>query len=136
MTKIKATSMVTLALMVAGVLNACYQAKTPDQVAQDTAAAQTNSSEAMAKAEQKAGDKVNNAQAVVTDEQNAVAHTRAVETEKVTDQQAEGNHKVALAQCESLSGDSQKACKVQADTAYDTAQAQARQAKADSDPKP
>ena len=35
-----------------------------------------------------------------------------------------------------LSGEDQKACKAQADTAYQTAQALARQAKADSDPKP
>ena len=126
----------TFALLAACVLNACDHAKSPDQVAKDTAAAETTATQDTAQVEQKAQDKVNSAQNVVRDEQAAEAHTRAVESEKVNDAEAEGTHKVALAECEKLSGESQKACKMQADTAYDTAIAQARQAKADTDPKP
>jgi hypothetical protein len=126
----------TMTLLAVCVLNGCDRAKSPDQVAKDTAVAETNASEATAKAEETAGDKVNSAQTVVRDEQAAADHTRAVETEKVNEAQAEGDHKVALAQCERLSGEDQKACKAQADTAYQTAQALAKQAKADSDPKP
>jgi hypothetical protein len=126
----------TFALLAACMLNACDQAKSPDQVAKDTAAAETTATQDTAKVEQKANDKVNSAQNVVRDEQAAEAHTRAVESEKVNDAEAEGTHKVALADCEKLSGASQKACKARADTAYDTAIAQARQAKADTDPKP
>ncbi|MEJ0008635.1 MAG: hypothetical protein WDM77_20320 [Steroidobacteraceae bacterium] len=128
--------LLTLALMATCLLNACDQAKSPDQVAKDTATAEANASEATAKAEQTAGDKVNSAQTVVQDEQAAADHTRAVQMEKVNSTQAEGNHKIALAQCETLAGESQKACKDQADTAYATAQALAKQAKADTDPKP
>ena len=73
---------------------------------------------------------------MVRDEQAAEGHTRAVESEKVNEAQAQGTRKVALAECGKLSGEGQKACRAQADTAYDTAIAQARQAKADTDPKP
>jgi len=126
----------TLALMGTCALSACDQAKSPDQVAKDTATAETSASEATAKAEQTAGDKVNSAQTVVQDEQAAADHTRAVQMEKVNETQAEGDHKIALAQCEKLAGESQKACRDQADTAFSTAQALAKQAKADTDPKP
>jgi hypothetical protein len=124
------------ALFAACMLNACDRAKSPDQVAKDTAAAETTAARDDAKAEQKAVDKVDSAQNVVRDEQAAAAHTRAVESEKVNEAQAEGTRKIALAECEKLNGERQKACKAQADTAYDTAIAQARQAKADTDPKP
>ena len=73
---------------------------------------------------------------MVSDEESAAAHTRAVEAERVAETQAQGAHKVALAQCESLSGEAQKSWRYQADTAYETAQAQARQDRADTDPKP
>ncbi len=126
----------TVTLLATCLLNGCNQAKSPDQVAKDTAVAENNAAQTTAKAEENAGAKVNSAQTVVRDEQAAADHTRAVETEKVNEAQAEGDHKVALAQCERLSGEGQKACKAQADTAYQTAQALAKQAKADSDPKP
>jgi hypothetical protein len=127
---------VTAALLATCVLNACNQAKSPDQVAKDTAAAENTATENAAKVEQSAGDKVNSAQTVVRDEKTAEAHTAAVEAERVADAKAQGEHKVALAQCESLSGEPQKACKAQADTAFQVAEDQARQATANTDPKP
>jgi hypothetical protein len=130
------TMIFTLAVMVAGGMNACYQAKSPDQVAQDTASAESAATSVTGKAEQRAADKIDSAQAVVGDEQVAAAHTRAVELEKIADARAEGNHKVALAQCESLAGEPQKACREQADTAFTTAQDEARQVRAETDPKP
>jgi hypothetical protein len=123
-------------LIAACVLNACYQAKTPDQVAKDTAAAENAATEHAGKVEQNADDRLHSAQAVVHDEQAAASHTRALESEKVAEAQAEGTHRVALAQCESLSGEAQKACRNQADTAYQTAAAQAQQDRANADPKP
>ena len=125
-----------LGLMAACVLNACYQSKTPDQVAKDTAAAENAATEHAAKVEQNADDKLHSAQTVVHDEQAAASHTRALENEKVAAAQAEGTHRIALAQCESLSGEAQKACRYQADTAYQTATAQAQQDRAYADPKP
>jgi hypothetical protein len=127
---------VMLGLLAACALNACYQAKTPDQVAKDTAAAEDTATQNAAKVEQNADARLHSAQTVVHDEEAAAAHTRAVETAKVAEAQAQGSHKVALAQCESLSGEAQKSCKSQADTAYQTATAQAQQNRAYSDPKP
>jgi hypothetical protein len=132
----KVGAILSFALLSACMLSACNRAKSPDQVAKDTAAAETTAAQDTAKVEQNANDKVASAQNVVRDERAAEAHTRAVESEKVNDAEAEGTHKVALADCEKLSGEAQKACKAQADTAYDTAIAQARQARADTDPKP
>jgi hypothetical protein len=58
-----------------------------------------------------------------------------VQEQKVADTDAEGAHKVALAQCESLSGANQKACRDQADADYQTAKSQAKQERIASDPK-
>jgi TRAP-type C4-dicarboxylate transport system substrate-binding protein len=132
----KTTFVVTVALVATCMLNACNQAKSPDQVARDTATAESKASDNTAKVEQSAGDKVNSAQTVVSDEKSAEAHTAAVEAEKVADTKAQGDYKVALAQCGSLGGDQQKACKAQADAALQLAQDQAKQARANSDPKP
>jgi hypothetical protein len=132
----KTTFVVTAALLVTCVLNACNQAKSPEQVAKDTATAENTATENAAKVEQSAGDRVNSAQTVVSDEKTAEAHTVAVQAEKVADAKAQGEHKVALAQCESLSGEPQKACKEQADTAFQVAEDQAKQAEANTDPKP
>jgi hypothetical protein len=118
------------------VLNACYQSKSPDQVAKDTASAENTANQATGKAEERAADKISSAQRVVSDEQAAVAHTRALEIEKVSDTLAEGDHKVALAQCESLKGEPQKACREQADSAFTVAEDKARQLRTDTDPRP
>jgi hypothetical protein len=129
-------SAVTFALAALCVLNACYQSKSPDQVAKDTAAAESTADKTTGKAEERAADKITGAQRVVSDEEAAAAHTRALEIEKVSDTLAEGDHKVALAQCESLKGESQKACREQADSAFTLAEDKAREVRANSDPKP
>jgi len=136
MTQTKTRFFLTFTILAAGVLNACYHAKSPDQVAQDTANAQNKAAAETGKVEEKAVAKIDSAQGVVSDEQAAAAHTRAVEVEKIADTQAQGNHKIALAQCESLAGEQQKACREQADSAFTTAEDLAHQAKADTDPKP
>jgi hypothetical protein len=130
------TTLVVAALFATCVLNACNQAKSPEKVATDTAKAENTAAENAAKAEQSAGEKVGSAQNVVRDEKAAEAHTAAVQAEKVADTKAQGEHKVALAQCERLSGEPQKACKEQADTALQVAEDEAKQAKANTDPKP
>jgi hypothetical protein len=132
----KTTFGLTVALLATCMLNACNQAKSPEQVAKDTATAENTATENAAKVEQSASDKVNSAQTVVRDEKTAEAHTAAVQAEKVADAKAQGEHKVALTQCESLNGEPQKACKEQADTAFQVAEDQARQAEVNTDPKP
>lgn len=117
-----------------GVLGGCNNAKSPEQVAKDTAAAQRKAAEDTAKAEQKAHERVAKADTEVRNEEGDAAHTRAVQEEKVDEEKAKGDHDVALAQCGRLNGSAQKACKDQADAAYNTAVDRAKQAAADTEP--
>src|ERR1700722_10305769 len=55
---------VMLGLLATCALNACYQAKTPDQVAKDTAAAEDTATQNAANVEQHADDKLHGAQTV------------------------------------------------------------------------
>ena len=129
---------VALAMIVvaAGVLAACDNSKSAAQVARDTAAAEQAAVDNAAKVQQKADARIASAQADVRDEQRDLAHVGAVEGQKVADTQAQGDYKVALARCESLSGATQQSCKDQANADYDVAKAKAKQAKANTDPKP
>ncbi len=119
---------VSASFIAAGLLTACSHAKDSAQVAQDVSKAEQNAAERTAKAERSAEAKVG---AQIDD----TAHTAAVQGQKVEDADAEGAHKVALAQCEALSGASQKDCRDQADAAYQQAKAQAKQERLASDPK-
>lgn len=100
-----------------GALGGCNNAKSPEDVAKDTAAA-----------EQKGA-------ANVADEQRDAQHENAEQTEDVAEAKAKADHDTALAQCEGLAGDQQSACKKRADADYETAKAQAHQQKKASDPK-
>lgn len=98
----------------------CNQAKSPSTVDNNVAAATSEASKKDAKAldrEARADDSATNKMA------DASADTAVTE--------AEGNYKVAVAQCEALSGDRQQACKDQADAALDMAKAKAKAMKAD-----
>jgi hypothetical protein len=121
-------AVVSGSLLAAGLLGGCNQAKDPAQVARDVNKAEQNAAEQTAKAERSAENKVGGQ---IVD----AAHTAAVQEQKVEDTDAEGAHKVALAQCEALSGASQKTCRDQADAAYQQAKAQAKQERLASDPK-
>ena len=77
------------ALLAIAAASGCNHAKSPEAVANDVAAAQAKRASEVADAKQDA----------------AMA-------------QAAGDHKVALQKCDALSGDSQKACKDQADVRY------------------
>ena len=76
------------------------------------------------------------ARADVRDEQRDLAHVDAVESQRIADTHAQGEYKVALAQCEALSGATQQSCKDQANADYAVSRATAKQAKASADPKP
>ena len=120
--------LVSGSLMAVSLLSACNHAKDSAQVAQDVNKAEQSAAERTAKAERSAEAKVG---AQIDD----AAHTAAVQEQKVENADAEGAHKVALAQCEALSGASQKTCRDQADAAYEQAKAQAKQERLASDPK-
>lgn len=108
-----------------GILTACNQAKSPGQVARDTAAAQTKAEQNVSAAEDRADKKVAEADARVDREQNAADRTFAEQAQKVAQTKAKGDYDTALAQCESLGGSHRSGCKSDAENAYDAAMAKA-----------
>ncbi len=114
-----------LALGVSG----CNKAESPEKVQRDVAKATDSAAEKDARA----ADKLASTDASAT---NDVAKAEARADEKTTDAagdavitQAEGDHKVALAQCEALSGQAQKDCRKQADDQLDAVKAKVKDLK-------
>src|ERR1700753_822461 len=112
-------------------LAGCNNADPPAKWQQDVAKATDSAAESDAKA----ADKLANADASAD---KTVANAEAKADAKTTDAagdavvtQAEGDHKVALAQCESLAGQAQKDCKKQADDQLDAVKAKVKQLKKD-----
>jgi len=128
--------MTVAAVIAACLLAGCNHAKTAAQVAKDTDAAEQKAVENVANAEQKADARVDAAATGVAKDQDDLAHVASVQDQKVANTAAEGMHKIALAQCESLNGVAQKSCRDQADADYELAKARAKLARAESDPKP
>lgn len=109
----------------------CNKAEPPAKVQQDVAKA----TDAAADKDAQAADKLASADSTANKE---VANAEAKADQRTTDAagdavitQAEGDHKVALAQCESLSGQAQKDCKKQADDQLDMVKAKVKQLKKD-----
>lgn len=119
----------------AALLTGCNSAKSPAEVAKDVNSASQAAAERTDKAEEKAAAKVADEQKDVRSEQRDAQHVAAVQAQDVAKAEAEGARKVALAKCEALSGDRQQACKDQANAAYDLRVAQAKQDRANTDPK-
>ncbi len=110
-------------------LSACNKAESPDKVQADVAKAQSEAAEANAKANEiqkqvEAEAAKDRADAQVKAADKSVG---AIVDAAVT--QAEGETKVALAKCESLEGDAQKACKDQANAHMDAVRNKAKAAK-------
>jgi hypothetical protein len=115
-----------LAILAVAAAAGCNQAKSPDAVANDVAAAQAKRAAQVADAKQDAAKDANKAEAKVEDKANDLDKVNAQGAYDVAMTQADGDHKVALQKCEAMSGDSQKACKDQADAKYDLAKANAK----------
>jgi hypothetical protein len=94
-------------------LTGCNNAKSPDEVAKEVANAEQKSAAEVSKSEDKAAKDLGGA-ADKGDAYN-VAVTKA-----------DGDRKVALANCDAVAGDAQKACKHQADADYEAAKANAK----------
>lgn len=127
----RAGTMLTLTALALFGLSACNEAKSPETVQKDVASATDKAADSDAKA----ADKLANADASAD---KTVGEAQAKADEKTTDAagdavvtQAEGDHKVAIAQCESLSGQAQKDCKKQADDQLDAVKAKVKQLKKD-----
>jgi hypothetical protein len=115
-----------IALLALAAASGCNNAKSPDAVAKDVAAAQAKRASEVADARQDAAKDSNKAEAKVDDKTTDLDNTNAKGAYDVAMAQADGDHKVALQKCEALSGDSQKACKDQADAKYDLSKANAK----------
>src|SRR5271168_3531288 len=104
-----------VALLAIAAAAGCNNAKSPDAVAKDVAAAQAKRASEVADAQQDAARDSNKAEAKVADKTTDLNNVDAKGAYDVAMAQADGDHKVALQKCDALSGDSQKACKDQAD---------------------
>ncbi|HWX27662.1 MAG TPA: hypothetical protein VNZ53_09530 [Steroidobacteraceae bacterium] len=111
-------------------LSACNKAESPDKVQADVAKAK---SDAVAE-NTKADEKVKQVEAeAAKDKADAAVKAADKSVGAVVDSavtQAEGDTKVALAKCEALEGDAQKACKDKANAHMDAVNAKAKAAKA------
>jgi hypothetical protein len=115
-----------VALLAIAAAAGCNNAKSPDAVAKDVAAAQAKRASEVADAQQGASRDSNKAEAQVEDKTTDLDKVDAKGAYDVALAQADGDHKVALQKCDALSGDSQKACKDQADAKYDLSKANAK----------
>ena len=115
-----------VALLAITVASGCNNAKSPDAVAKDVAEAQAKRASEVANARQEATKDSDKAEAKVDDKTNDLNSANAKGAYDVAMAQADGDHKVALQKCDALSGDSQKACKDQADAKYDLSKANAK----------
>jgi hypothetical protein len=112
-------------------LSACNKAESPEKVQDDVAKAQSKAADDNAKAD----EKVKQVEAdSAKDRADALAKVADKSVGAVADSavtQAEGDTKVALAKCEALEGDAQKACKDEANAHLDAVRTKAKAAKSD-----
>ena len=111
-------------------LSACNKAESPERVQESVAKAKSDAVEENTKAD----EKVKQVEAeALKDRADAVAKAADKSVGAVVDSavtEAEGDTKVALAKCESLEGDAQKACKDKANAHMDAVKEKAKAAKA------
>jgi hypothetical protein len=107
-------------------MTGCNNAKSPDDVAKEVANAEQKSATEVSKSEDKAAKDLGGAADKVDDKLIAFNNDAARDAYNLAVAKADGDRKVALANCDSVSGDAQKACKHQADADYDAAKANAK----------
>ena len=104
----------------------CNQAKSPEAVAKDVAAAEQKASTEVANSEKDASKDLGKAADKVDDNLVALNNKAAKDAYDIAVARADGDRKVALANCSAVAGDAQKACKDQANADYDAAKANAK----------
>jgi hypothetical protein len=107
-------------------LSGCNKSKSPEDVAKDVANAEQKANSEVTKSEERAKSALDKSYAKVNDDEIKFNNDAAHQIYNVAVAKADGNRKVALATCESQSGDIQKACKDQAEADYNAARADAR----------
>jgi hypothetical protein len=121
----------TLAAVSILTLAGCNNAKSPDKVDADVAKATASAEKNDMKAEDKeARTDASADQSLAKDVDKADSKTVGAAADAAVTQ-AEGDNKIALAKCESLSGAAQKACKDQANAELDMIKSRAKAVKAD-----
>jgi hypothetical protein len=122
---------VTAAVVAMLALAGCNKAESPDKVASDVAKATESAEKKDARAEERA-EKTD--AAVTNDLSKDVDKANDKEVRAAADDaviQAEGENKIALAKCEALAGDAQKACRDQANAELDMVKQRAKALKSD-----
>jgi hypothetical protein len=119
-----ASAVAVAVLMAAG----CDSAKSPDTVAKDVAKAEQKAANEVANSEKAAEKDLNKAAEKVDDKLVAFNNAAAKDAYDLAVAKADGDRKVALANCLALAGDAQKSCKDQAEADYGAAKANAKAA--------
>jgi hypothetical protein len=104
----------------------CNNAKSPDTVAKDVANAEQKADKEIAKSQDAAAKDLGGAAQTVDDKLVAFNNAAAKDAYNLTIAKADGDRKVALANCLALAGDAQKMCKDQAEADYSAAKANAK----------
>jgi hypothetical protein len=107
-------------------LAGCNKAESPSEVQHDVAEAQQDANKNLTDEQVKQSEHVAEANQDAAQAEHEAGKEKAGSAYDVAVTRAEGQHKVAVEKCESLSGDPQKVCKEQADAALDAAKADAK----------
>jgi hypothetical protein len=118
-------SVIALAVLAAA---GCDSAKSPETVSKDVAAAEQKATTEVANSEKAAEKDLNKAAENVDDKLVAFNNAAARDAYNLAVAKADGDRKVALANCLSVAGDAQKNCKDQAEADYGAAKANAKAA--------
>jgi len=110
--------------------------KSATEVNKDVDKAASQAQKKQADANASVADTVTAAKSDVRDSEKDSQHQIAGAEADAATVKAKGDHKVALAKCEGLTGSANDACKARADADYDAAIAAIKQQKAAHDPKP
>jgi hypothetical protein len=124
----KSNIVTAIGLIMLAALTGCNNAKSPDTVANDVAAAQQAAAQQVAKARKEASEDDAKATDKVNDKSQDLNNVEAKGAYDVAMAKAEGAHKVALEKCNAMSGDAQRKCKDLADADYDAAKANSKAA--------
>jgi hypothetical protein len=119
------TSALAIAVLI---IAGCDSAKSPDTVSKDVAAAQQKAAAELTNSEKAAEKDLNKAADKVDDTLVNFNNAAAKDAYNLAVAKADGDRKVALANCLALGGDAQKTCKDQAEADYGAAKANARAA--------
>ena len=119
------SSAIAMAVLMA---TGCDSAKSPDTVEKKVAAAEQKAATEVANSEKAAEKDLNKAAEKVDDKLLAFNNAAAQDAYNLAVAKADGDRKIALANCLSVGGDAQKACKDQAEADFGAAKANAKAA--------